>query len=100
MSIPTDQRSGAVRAPHATLAWIVTAVTFGYMLPWAIACTRGSRNSAVVAVVTLFLGWTVIGWFVALAMAFKPHQVAASATVHVYQPQQHQQPQQYQAPQQ
>jgi len=85
MSMPTDQRPGVVRAPHATIAWIVTALTLGYTLPWAIACTRGSRNSAAVAVVNIFLGWLIIPWFIALAMAFKAHQVASATTVHVYQ---------------
>ena len=69
----TDQRQGAARGTSATWAWIVAVVTFGYMLPWAISASRGSRNSAATFMVNLFLGWTVIGWFVALAMAMKAH---------------------------
>jgi len=76
MSYQTDQRAVGARAPHATLAWIVTIFTLGYMLPWAVACSRGARNSAQVAIVAFFLGWTGIGWVWALVMALQPHQTA------------------------
>lgn len=56
------------------LAWIVAVVTLGYMLPWAIAESRGKANSGAVGLVNLLLGWTVIGWIVALVMACGAHQ--------------------------
>jgi len=40
-----------------------------YLLPTIVATQSGSRNAASVAIVNLFLGWTFIGWVVALAMA-------------------------------
>ena len=54
---------------HVVIAWIVAALTVGYMLPWAIAATRNRSNVAAVALVNLFLGWSLIGWVVALVMA-------------------------------
>jgi cytochrome b561 len=70
----TDARvSGAALA----VAWVIAVVTFGYMLPWAVAATRGKSNSGAIAVVNLLLGWSLIGWVVALVMACGSHQVAA-----------------------
>ena len=66
----SDQRvSGAV----IVVAWIVAVLSAGYMLPWAIAATRGKANGGAVFVVNLFLGWTLIGWVVALVMACGSH---------------------------
>lgn len=73
----TDQRRGGARAASATHAWIWATVTLGYMLPWAIAAHRGARNSAQVFWIDLWLGWTGIGWVVALVMAFRPHAYRA-----------------------
>lgn len=41
-----------------------------YFLPTLIASGRGVRNTGSVVVLNLFLGWTLVGWVVALAMAF------------------------------
>lgn len=67
----TDQRqaSGAVVA----IAWFSAVITFAYMLPWAIAVTRGRSNMAAIGVLNLLLGWSLIGWIVALVMACQSH---------------------------
>jgi hypothetical protein len=54
---------------HLTLAWIATALTLGYMLPWAVAATRRKSNSAVIGLLTFFAGWTAVGWLIALVLA-------------------------------
>ena len=54
------------------IAWIVTVVSSLYMLPWAIAASRGKANQWSVFLVSLLLGWTVVGWIVALVMACTP----------------------------
>ena len=59
------------------MAWVVAIVTLGYMLPWAVAATRGKSNSGAIALVNLLVGWSLIGWIVALVMACGSHQVAA-----------------------
>jgi hypothetical protein len=55
------------------IAWVIAVVTFGYMLPWAIAATRGKSNSGAIAVLNLLLGWSLVGWVVALVMACAAH---------------------------
>jgi hypothetical protein len=52
--------------------WGVVAVGFvgvAYFFPSIVAGRRGHHNTTSVFVVNLFLGWTLIGWVVALAMA-------------------------------
>jgi hypothetical protein len=48
------------------LALTLAIISFGYLLPWAIAVGRGRTNTASIFVVNLFFGWTFIGWVVAL----------------------------------
>jgi len=71
--IMTDARTNGA---EVAIAWILTVLTLGYMLPWAIAATRGKSNSWAVGLVNFLLGWTVVGWIVALVMACTAHQVA------------------------
>lgn len=42
-----------------------------YFLPTIVGFSRRVVNRGSVAVINVFLGWTVIGWVVALAMAFR-----------------------------
>jgi hypothetical protein len=50
-------------------------LSLGYMLPWMIAALRGKSNHWAVMVLNLFLGWTLIGWVIALVMAVNSHNV-------------------------
>jgi hypothetical protein len=70
--MPSAQTVPAPKAnpAHVTIAWICTVVTFGYFLPWAIAATRAKSNTLSIAMINLFLGWTFIGWIIALVMSF------------------------------
>lgn len=70
---PTDQRSPSWRTGWSAVAWIATLCTLGYLLPWAIATTRGNSNSWGVFWVTLLTGWTILGWIAGLVMAFQRH---------------------------
>ena len=69
---------------HIVTAWVVTALTGLYMLPWAIAATRSKRNIGVIVLINVFLGWTFAGWVAALVMAClndsEPTIVAAVTT--------------------
>lgn len=56
------------------LSWALAVLTVGYLLPWAIATTRGRSNHGGIALVDLLLGWTGIGWAVALVMACSAHR--------------------------
>ena len=40
-----------------------------YFLPAIIAAVRHTHNSTGILLLNLFLGWTMVGWFVALLMA-------------------------------
>lgn len=48
-----------------------------YILPGVIANSRNTRNMAQVWVINIFLGWTFLGWVVALAMAFSANVLSA-----------------------
>jgi hypothetical protein len=49
---------------------VVLIVIFGmYFVPLFVAGARSMPNVGSVAVINVLLGWTVIGWIVALAMA-------------------------------
>lgn len=48
----------------------------GYFIPTIVAYARSVPNKGSVAVVNFFLGWTVIGWIIALAMAARSRGVA------------------------
>ncbi|MEV7401744.1 superinfection immunity protein [Streptomyces sp. NPDC091267] len=45
-----------------------------YFVPTVVALTRGVPNKGSVIVINLLLGWTVVGWIVALAMAARSSQ--------------------------
>lgn len=62
---------------QATLAWIIALCTAGYMLPWAIAATRGKSNAGSIGWLNLLLGWSIVGWIVAMVMACGKHQAVA-----------------------
>lgn len=48
---------------------IILIVTFIYFVPALKAYENEKRNKASVLVINIFLGWTLIGWIIALAMA-------------------------------
>jgi hypothetical protein len=54
---------------HVTTARVCAVLSLGYLAPWAVAAGRGRPDSARIALLTLFTGWTVIGWVAAFAMA-------------------------------
>ncbi len=72
----TDQRTNTA---VTIIAWVIAVVTLLYMLPWAIAATRGKSNATAIGLVNFLLGWSVIGWIVALVMACGSHNVVAAA---------------------
>jgi Superinfection immunity protein len=59
----------------------LTVIVGGYFLPTIIAAARKVPNGGSVLVVNLFLGWTLIGWVVALAMAARtvPQETVSSS---------------------
>lgn len=43
---------------------------FLYFLPFIIALSRGHHQTGMIFILNLFLGWTFLGWVVALALSF------------------------------
>jgi Superinfection immunity protein len=73
--------SGAAAGGGALI--VILIVISLYFLPTIIAASRKVPNIGSVIVVNLFLGWTFIGWVVALAMAMRsrlPNATGASPT--------------------
>lgn len=56
------------------VALIVAILSAGYMAPWAIAAIRDVRHWSVFWV-NLLLGWTVIGWIIALIMSLRAQRL-------------------------
>lgn len=52
------------------IAIIVAIITGLYMLPWAIATVRDVPHWGVFWL-NLLLGWTIIGWIIALVLALR-----------------------------
>lgn len=72
----TDQRD----QPMATLLSMIAAVfTVGYMAPWMVAAARGKSNHMAVFWLNLLLGWTVVGWIVAMFKAAQPHNAVLAS---------------------
>ncbi|MEM8608412.1 MAG: superinfection immunity protein [Myxococcota bacterium] len=58
--------------------WIVVMSAMFYMLPAMVAHSRKAEDVRTVFYLNLFLGWTVIGWWVALVIAaMKPRRQEA-----------------------
>lgn len=54
---------------RTTLAVLLSIFSIGYFLPTTIAIIRRRTNTTAIFVLDLFLGWTLIGWVVALVWA-------------------------------
>ena len=46
------------------------AATIAYFIPWMVAAIRGHNSSPAILVTNLLLGWTGLGWVIALIWAF------------------------------
>lgn len=53
------------------LVVFLIAIAVLYMAPWLVAIDRNHKDRVAIAVVNFFLGWTLVGWVVALAWAVK-----------------------------
>ena len=49
-----------------------------YFLPVIVALVKSRRDTLSILLLNLFLGWTFIGWMVALVWAFKPETPAVA----------------------
>ena len=59
---------------HLLPAFFLHFIGFGfvmYFLPSILAFAKSKRDTAAILLLNIFLGWTVIGWVVALVWAAK-----------------------------
>lgn len=80
--------SGAILAAVGVLMTIVGIVLSlaAYLAPSIVALIRKAPNTASVAAVNVLLGWSLIGWAVALAMALRdPARTRANGPVTIIQ---------------
>lgn len=54
-----------------TSLYILALIAALYLLPTFVAYHRKVPSAASIAVINVFLGWTLIGWVVSLAMAVR-----------------------------
>jgi hypothetical protein len=74
MSVQPADRSWTATKVVAVIVAILSA---GYMLPWAIAAVRDVPHWLVFWI-NLLLGWTIIGWIVALVMSLRTQRLIVS----------------------
>jgi hypothetical protein len=70
----TPPAGGTAARTVGHIAWImflviINVATLGYFVPWWVAVHRHVPNWGSVIAVNVLLGWTIVGWVVALAMA-------------------------------
>ena len=56
-------------------AILITLLSLFYFLPFAIAFNRKRANTGAIFALNLFLGWSLIGWVVALVWSLKEENV-------------------------
>jgi uncharacterized membrane protein len=59
--------------------WILVIVAAIYFAPTWVAFNRGHHQRGMVAVINTFLGWTLLGWVIALAIAVSAKREPAKA---------------------
>jgi hypothetical protein len=67
-----DRQGGVTKEATMEIVVLVIMAIFGvmlYLLPTLVALDRRHRQTGVVAVLNVFLGWTILGWIIALAIA-------------------------------
>jgi hypothetical protein len=52
-----------------------------YLLPWFVAVRRDHHNRMAIGVLNLLVGWTILGWIIALIWAFTMPSQRAGADV-------------------
>jgi hypothetical protein len=56
-------------------AVLITLLSIFYLLPFAIAFNRKRANTGAIFALNLFLGWSLIGWVIALVWALKEERL-------------------------
>lgn len=73
--------SGSFSDGGAAAVLVIVLIAF-YFIPTIIATLRHVPNVGSVAIINIFLGWTFIGWVVAMAMAMRSGAQSTIVNVH------------------
>lgn len=65
-------------------ALLIIGSVLVYLLPAIIAGNRNHKNGPAIFVLNLFLGWTFLGWVIALVWSFTDNTVQASSKEPIY----------------
>ena len=71
----SDDGSGAAVGAGFIVLMVISFIA--YWIPTIVALIRDVPNKASVVIINLFVGWTLVGWVVALAMAARSHPAPA-----------------------
>ena len=72
---------GSVGAPEIIVLFVLACLFALYMLPTIVAYFRKKRNTPAIVLVNLLLGWSVIGWIVAMVWAVATESVDMAPAV-------------------
>jgi len=56
-------------------AVLISVISLFYFLPFAIAFNRKRANTGAIFALNLFLGWSLVGWVLALVWSLKDERV-------------------------
>jgi hypothetical protein len=65
--LASNPDAGQTALDYFLFIWLIVA----YWVPTIVAWRRNIRGFGQVVVVNFFLGWTFVGWVIALAMAYR-----------------------------
>ena len=65
-----------------------------YLIPTFVACKKKSPKKTAAILLNIFLGWSLIGWIIALVLACKKPEPPATIDTNAYYPPQYPQQQQ------
>jgi ABC-type sugar transport system permease subunit len=54
---------------------LITILSLFYFLPFAIAFNKRRANTGAIFALNLFLGWSLVGWVIALVWALKEESI-------------------------
>src|SRR5260370_14442150 len=74
LSAPVPGPDASPSADFTIGVLVAVLLSIASFLPTLIALGRGRGTGVSALLINLFLGWTGIGWFVALAVAFGDHR--------------------------
>lgn len=66
--------AAVIAVPFAMVAGMILLSMVVYFAPVLVAASRQHPDVNAIAILNLFLGWTFIGWVIALVWAFKAHR--------------------------